>query len=165
MGVGEKTSWPDLYERVVQTGLCAGCGACVMACPRNVLDYDQANYRPVNLEPTTSADQCAHGARGCDICTRACPRLGAVSWAACLAASRSSRTGSGRRRLRAGVSATSESKPRTPGVPSVRRRLTADEGVDRWPSQNRARARWPRWWRRRVSSGLAVASFRFPERV
>ena len=77
MVAGEKTSWPDLYERVVQTGLCAGCGACVMACPRSVLGYDHANYRPVNLEPTTSADQCAHGARGCDICTRACPRLGA----------------------------------------------------------------------------------------
>ncbi len=77
MVAGEKTSWPDLYERVVQTGLCAGCGACVMACPRDVLGYDQANYRPVNLEPTTSADQCAHGIRGCDICTRACPRLGA----------------------------------------------------------------------------------------
>jgi coenzyme F420 hydrogenase subunit beta len=77
MVAGEKTSWPDLYERVVQTGLCAGCGACVMACPRNLLGYDHANYRPVNLEPTTSAGQCAHGARGCDICTRACPRLGA----------------------------------------------------------------------------------------
>jgi coenzyme F420 hydrogenase subunit beta len=77
MVAGEKISWPDLYEQVVQTGLCAGCGACVMACPRSVLGYDHANYRPVNLEPTTSADQCAHGARGCDICTRACPRLGA----------------------------------------------------------------------------------------
>jgi coenzyme F420 hydrogenase subunit beta len=80
MEAGEKTSWADLYERVVQTGLCAGCGACVMACPRNVLDYDHADYRPVNLEPTTSPDQCAHGARGCDICTRACPRLS--SWEA-----------------------------------------------------------------------------------
>jgi coenzyme F420 hydrogenase subunit beta len=77
MGGGEKASWPDLYERIVRTDLCAGCGACVMACPRGVLDYDHVNYRPVNLEPTTPADQCAHGARGCDICTRTCPRLDA----------------------------------------------------------------------------------------
>jgi coenzyme F420 hydrogenase subunit beta len=61
----------------VQGNLCAGCGACVMACPRNVLGYDDAGYRPVNVEPTTPAGQCAHGARGCDICTRACPRFGA----------------------------------------------------------------------------------------
>jgi len=61
----------------VQTGLCAGCGACVMACPRNVLDYDHASDHPVNVEPTTPAGDCAHGARGCDICTRACPRFGA----------------------------------------------------------------------------------------
>lgn len=73
----EKTSWRDLYKQVVQSNLCTGCGACVMACPRDVLDYDHANYRPVNVEPTTSAGQCAHGARGCDICTRACPHFGA----------------------------------------------------------------------------------------
>jgi coenzyme F420 hydrogenase subunit beta len=48
-----------------------------MACPRDVLDYDHASYHPVNIEPTTRADDCAHGARGCDICTRACPRFGA----------------------------------------------------------------------------------------
>jgi coenzyme F420 hydrogenase subunit beta len=73
----EKTSWQELYRQVVQTDLCAGCGACVMACPRQVLDYDHASYHPVNIEPTTAADDCAHGVRGCDICTRACPRFGA----------------------------------------------------------------------------------------
>jgi coenzyme F420 hydrogenase subunit beta len=77
MAGGEKTSWSDLYRQVVQTNLCAGCGTCVMACPRDVLDYDHASCRPVNVEPTTPAGDCAHGARGCDICTRACPRFGA----------------------------------------------------------------------------------------
>jgi coenzyme F420 hydrogenase subunit beta len=77
MDTRTRTSWPQLYRQVVQTDLCAGCGACVMACPRDVLDYDPSSYHPVNTEPTTPADACAHGARGCDICTRACPRLGA----------------------------------------------------------------------------------------
>jgi coenzyme F420 hydrogenase subunit beta len=77
MDARTRTSWPELYRQVVQTDLCAGCGACVMACPRNVLDYDHASYHPVNVEPSTPAGQCAHGARGCDICTRACPRYGA----------------------------------------------------------------------------------------
>jgi coenzyme F420 hydrogenase subunit beta len=77
MDTRTRSSWPELYRQVVQTDLCAGCGACVMACPRNVLDYDPTSYHPVNTEPTTPADACAHGARGCDICTRACPRFGA----------------------------------------------------------------------------------------
>lgn len=72
----EQATWGDLYRQVVQTNLCAGCAACVMACPRDVLEYDHAGYRPVNVEPTTQADSCAHGERGCDICTRACPRFG-----------------------------------------------------------------------------------------
>jgi coenzyme F420 hydrogenase subunit beta len=73
----DKPHWVDLYHEVVWPGLCAGCAACVMACPRNVLDYDQATYQPVNVEPSTAASDCAFGARGCDICTRACPRFGA----------------------------------------------------------------------------------------
>ncbi|HZD01028.1 MAG TPA: Coenzyme F420 hydrogenase/dehydrogenase, beta subunit C-terminal domain [Actinomycetes bacterium] len=77
MADSEKASWHDLYQQVVQTDLCAGCAACVMACPRNVLDYDHASYHPVNVESTTPAGDCAHGVRGCDICTRACPRFGA----------------------------------------------------------------------------------------
>jgi coenzyme F420 hydrogenase subunit beta len=73
----EKVSWRDLYEQVVQSNLCTGCAACVMACPRDVLEYDHTGYHPVNVEPTTPVGACAHGARGCDICTRACPRFGA----------------------------------------------------------------------------------------
>jgi coenzyme F420 hydrogenase subunit beta len=72
-----RTSWRDLYQQVVQPSLCAGCGACVMACPRDVLAYDPASYHPVNVEPTTPAGECAHGMRGCDVCTRVCPRVGA----------------------------------------------------------------------------------------
>jgi len=48
----------------------------VMACPRDVLEYDHAEtYQPFNVELSTAADDCVHGQRGCDICTRACPRF------------------------------------------------------------------------------------------
>jgi coenzyme F420 hydrogenase subunit beta len=71
-----KTQWHELYHEVVETNLCTGCAACVMACPRDVLDYDHSTtYHPFNVELTTAADDCVHGQRGCDICTRACPRF------------------------------------------------------------------------------------------
>jgi coenzyme F420 hydrogenase subunit beta len=47
-----------------------------MACPRDVLEYDHTEtYHPFNVELSTAADDCVHGQRGCDICTRACPRF------------------------------------------------------------------------------------------
>jgi coenzyme F420 hydrogenase subunit beta len=73
---GGKTQWRELYHEVVDTNLCTGCAACVMACPRDVLDYDHtASYHPFNVELSTAFDDCVHGQRGCDICTRACPRF------------------------------------------------------------------------------------------
>ncbi|HEX6675353.1 MAG TPA: Coenzyme F420 hydrogenase/dehydrogenase, beta subunit C-terminal domain [Actinomycetes bacterium] len=72
----DKTQWLDLYHEVVKTGLCTGCAACVMACPRDVLEYDHTeSYQPYNVELSTAFDDCTHGQRGCDICTRACPRF------------------------------------------------------------------------------------------
>lgn len=72
----EKTQWHELYHEVVETNLCTGCAACVMACPRDVLDYDHSeSYHPFNVELSTAFDDCSHGQRGCDICTRACPRF------------------------------------------------------------------------------------------
>ncbi len=73
---GSRTQWRELFHEVVATNLCTGCGACVMACPRDVLEYDHAEtYHPFNVELSTAADDCVHGQRGCDICTRACPRF------------------------------------------------------------------------------------------
>lgn len=66
--------WKELYHEVVKTNLCTGCAACVMACPRDVLGYDDA-YHPFNFEDSTPFDDCIHGERGCDICTKACPRF------------------------------------------------------------------------------------------
>jgi coenzyme F420 hydrogenase subunit beta len=73
---GGKTQWRELYHEVVATNVCTGCAACVMACPRDVLEYDHSQtYHPFNVELSTAFDDCVHGQRGCDICTRACPRF------------------------------------------------------------------------------------------
>lgn len=67
--------WKELYHEVVKTNLCTGCAACIMACPRDVLEYELATYHPFNVEDSTPFDDCVHGQRGCDICTKACPRF------------------------------------------------------------------------------------------
>jgi coenzyme F420 hydrogenase subunit beta len=73
----EKPHWAHLYREVVTSGLCTGCAGCVVACPYDVLRYDDegGTYRPWKVEDAGGFDDCTHGQRGCTLCTRACPRF------------------------------------------------------------------------------------------
>jgi coenzyme F420 hydrogenase subunit beta len=73
----EKPQWAELFTEVVTSGLCTGCSACVIACPYDVLGYDdtEGNYRPFHVDADGGPDNCTHGLKGCTLCTRACPRF------------------------------------------------------------------------------------------
>jgi coenzyme F420 hydrogenase subunit beta len=71
-------SWKHLYDEVVTSGLCTGCAGCVIACPHDVLDYDDLNgvYKPLQTEADYGGPaDCSHGDKACTSCTRACPRF------------------------------------------------------------------------------------------
>ena len=69
--------WKELYEEVINTGLCTGCAGCVIACPHEVIGYkhEEGNYKPFHIEEELGLDNCGHGEKGCTSCTRACPRF------------------------------------------------------------------------------------------
>ena len=72
----EKPHWAQLYKEVVTSGLCTGCAGCIIACPHDVLKYDDpASYRPWKVEEDGGPEDCTHGVKGCTMCTRACPRF------------------------------------------------------------------------------------------
>jgi len=73
----EKPHWADLYTEVVTSGLCTGCAGCVIACPHEVLRYDDTGgaYRPWKVDEDGGPTDCTHGVKGCTMCTRACPRF------------------------------------------------------------------------------------------
>jgi len=73
----ERPHWTHLLREVVESGLCTGCSACIVACPYDVLEYDDTNgrYKPFHIEADGGAEDCTHGQKGCTLCTRACPRF------------------------------------------------------------------------------------------
>lgn len=73
----EKPQWAELFTEVVTSGLCTGCAACIVACPYDVLSYDdtEGRYRPFHIDAEGGPDNCTHGIKGCTMCTRACPRF------------------------------------------------------------------------------------------
>jgi coenzyme F420 hydrogenase subunit beta len=72
-----KLHWKHLFHEVVTSGLCTGCAGCVIACPYDVLGYDdgEGHYKPFHVDPDGGFDDCTHGEKGCTMCTRACPRF------------------------------------------------------------------------------------------
>ncbi|MHB1855607.1 MAG: Coenzyme F420 hydrogenase/dehydrogenase, beta subunit C-terminal domain [Acidimicrobiales bacterium] len=73
----EKPHWAHLFREVVTSGLCTGCAACVIACPYDVLEYDDTGgrYKPWHIDDLGGREDCTHGEKGCTLCTRACPRF------------------------------------------------------------------------------------------
>jgi coenzyme F420 hydrogenase subunit beta len=73
----EVLHWTHLFDEVVTSGLCTGCAGCVVACPHDVLGYDDTGgvYKPLHLEEEGGPGGCVHGDKGCTSCTRACPRF------------------------------------------------------------------------------------------
>ena len=71
------SQWKELYEEVIDFGLCTGCAGCVIACPHDVIGYnhEQGGYKPFHLEDELGPTDCGHGQKGCTSCTRACPRF------------------------------------------------------------------------------------------
>ncbi|MFM7744036.1 MAG: Coenzyme F420 hydrogenase/dehydrogenase, beta subunit C-terminal domain [Actinomycetota bacterium] len=72
--------WRELYNEVINTGLCTGCAGCVVTCPHDVIGYEhvEGKYKPFHLEESLGLDNCIHGfgeEGGCTTCTRACPRF------------------------------------------------------------------------------------------
>lgn len=69
--------WKELYEEVIDNGLCTGCAGCVVTCPHEVIGYkhEEKQYRPFHLEEELGLTDCVHGQKGCTTCTRACPRF------------------------------------------------------------------------------------------
>ncbi len=73
----EKPQWAELFTEVVTSGLCTGCAGCIVACPHDVLRYDDTggHYKPFHVEEDGGPTDCTHGIKGCTMCTRACPRF------------------------------------------------------------------------------------------
>ena len=73
----EVLHWAHLWDEVVTSGLCTGCAGCVVACPYDVLGYDDDKgvYKPFHLQEEGGPGGCVHGDKGCTSCTRACPRF------------------------------------------------------------------------------------------
>jgi len=69
--------WNHLFSEIVTTNICTGCSGCIVACPHDVLQYDD-KWHPVLMgKAHVEGDDshCVHGEKACTMCTRACPRF------------------------------------------------------------------------------------------
>ena len=60
----EKPHWAELFTEVVTSGLCTGCAACIVACPYDVLSYDDTGgrYKPFHIDAEGGPESCTHAA-------------------------------------------------------------------------------------------------------
>ena len=60
---GDKPHWVDLFREVVTSGLCTGCAACIVACPYDLLRYDdsESRYRPFHVPEEGGTADCTRG--------------------------------------------------------------------------------------------------------
>ncbi|MEQ8497083.1 MAG: Coenzyme F420 hydrogenase/dehydrogenase, beta subunit C-terminal domain [Gammaproteobacteria bacterium] len=75
MEASQHNSFKIMMNEVVDYGSCCECGACVLACPHNVIEYIDGKPQQT-AKPDAPFDFCgvSEGA-GCDVCAAACPRL------------------------------------------------------------------------------------------
>lgn len=69
----ERKHWKHLKAEIVDTAICCGCSACVVACPFHVIEME--DFDPVMQDPTLGPDNCVHGEKSCSLCAMACLRL------------------------------------------------------------------------------------------
>lgn len=70
-----RNTFKDMMNDVVDYGSCCECGACVVACPHNVIEYVDGKPKQTAKE-SAPFDFCgvSEGV-GCDVCATVCPRL------------------------------------------------------------------------------------------
>lgn len=71
----EHATFKHMMNEVVDYGSCCECGACVVACPHNVIEYVDGKPKQT-AKADAPFDYCgvSEGA-GCDVCATVCPRL------------------------------------------------------------------------------------------
>jgi coenzyme F420 hydrogenase subunit beta len=69
-------TFKQMMNEVVAYGSCCECGACVLVCPHNVIDYIDGKPKQV-AKASAAFDYCGMSEGiGCDVCAQVCPRLG-----------------------------------------------------------------------------------------
>jgi len=64
-----------MMNEVVSYGSCCECGACVLVCPHNVIDYIAGKPKQT-AKASAAFDYCGISEGiGCDVCAQVCPRL------------------------------------------------------------------------------------------
>lgn len=64
----EKVYQKKLFEKVINRGLCSGCGTCAGVCAKGCIDFKNQNSYTPNFDPASCVD--------CGLCYKVCPSAG-----------------------------------------------------------------------------------------